>query len=205
MTIKLYELAASAVITLALTACGTTPNSNYYLLTSEATNIPADSVLSLGVGPIEIPEYLNRNAFVYSRDHNQLHIASFERWAEPLDSAIERVLRLNLASLLNTQNVQSYPFGSNEKPEYAVEVSLLRLDADNSGASLTAEWRLYRPQQKETIKRQISKLHQDISSHPLQATDIAPAYSRLLLQLSEVIAAAISAAVEMPTTAREYP
>lgn len=202
MIIRLQRFVSAAVITLTLTACGTTPNSNYYLLSSEATDIPAQGSLSLGVGPIEIPEYLNRNAFVLSRDNNQLHVASFERWAEPLDGGIERVMRLNLASLLDTQNVQSYPFGSKEKPQYAVEVTILRLDANNSGASLIAEWRLHRPQLEQTVSRHINRLHQDISSNPLQATDIAPAYSRLLMQLSEVIATAISA-VEASQAASE--
>lgn len=193
MMIKLQSLVSAAAIALALTACGTSPNSNYYLLSSEAAGIASARDLSLGVGPIEIPDYLNRNAFVYSRDNNQLHVASFERWAEPLDSGIERVLRLNLASLLNTQNVQSYPFGSKEKPEYAVEVSILRLDAGNTGASLVAEWRLHKPQLEQTVLRQISKLEQDISSRPPQASDLAPAYSSLLFRLSELISAAIDA------------
>ena len=194
MKIKMVGILSATVFAGLLTACGTTPNSNYYLLSSQVSGVPADGTLSLGVGPIEIPDYLNRNAFVYSRDNNQLHVASFERWAEPLDSGIERVLRLNLASLLRTQNVQSYPFGSTEKPEYAVEVSILRLDAGRAGARLTAQWRLHRPQQEDTITRRISKLHQDLPSKSVLAKDIAPAYSRLFLQLSEAIATAIRAA-----------
>ena len=192
MIIKMPRLVTVASLVVALSSCGTTPNSNYYVLQSDATAGSTDSTLSLGVGPIEIPEYLNRHTIVFSRLNNQLSLASFERWAEPLDSGIERVVRLNLASLLNTQNVQTYPWGSSEKPEYAVQISVLRFDASSNGAELIAEWRLHRPNSEKTILRQISRLQDDQQRKPMTAEDVAPAYSRLLLQLSEVIAAAIS-------------
>ena len=97
------------ILPLLLGACGTTPASKYYLLSAETSRVPQGSTPSLGVGPIEIPEYLNRNALVYGREGNRLHVANFERWAEPLDSSIGRVVSLNLAALLDTQNVQRFP------------------------------------------------------------------------------------------------
>jgi len=182
-------------LTLALTlaGCGTTPASTYYLLSAEATELPSGATPSLGIGPVEIPEYLNRNAFIYNRDGNKLHIASFERWAEPMDSGVSRVVSLNLASLLKTQNVQAYPWPNSERPEYAVAITLLSLDANDNHASLVAEWRLHRPQSGETIMRRISKIDYDMPAGPVTAAEVAPAYSELLHQLSEIIAAEISA------------
>jgi len=175
-----------------LSGCGTTPNSNYYLLNSNASQTPTGVSPSLGVGPITIPEYLNHNAFIYTLGDNKLHIARFERWAEPLDTGIMRVIQLNLASLLNTQNVQSYPWSGSERPEYSVEVSVLILNANNTQAKLTAEWHIYRPQSNETVLRRISKLQQPMAEGPIVANDIEPAYSQLFFQLSELIAKAIA-------------
>ncbi len=187
------HLLLALTLSLALAGCGTSPASNYYLLSSDTGQTPSGSTPSIGVGPVKIPEYLNRNAFIYNREGNRLHIASFERWAEPMDSGISRVVSLNLASLLDTQDVQGYPWPRSERPEYAVEISLLSLDASDRKASLVAEWRLHRPQSNETIIRRISKLDYDMPPGPVTAAEIAPAYSNLLHQLSEIIAAAISA------------
>jgi uncharacterized lipoprotein YmbA len=182
----------TVILPIALLGCGTTPASKYYLLSAEASSFPDGASPSVGVGPIEIPEYLNRNALIYSREGNRLHIANFERWAEPLDSSIGRVVRLNLASLLNTQNTQAYPWSENERPEYAVEVTVINMDANDQQARLIAEWHIYTPVNRETIARKISNLEYDMPAGPATAAEVAPAYSKLLLQLSEIIAAAIS-------------
>ncbi len=176
----------------AIVGCGTTPASTFYLLNAEASPFPSGSSPSLGVGPIEIPQYLNRNAIVYSREENRLHIAAFERWAEPLDNGIGRVLSLNLASLLDTKDVQSYPWTKSNTPTYAVEVTVLSLDANDKSATLVAQWHLYKAKNRETVMRRVTKLDEALTTSPVSVGDIAPAYSRLLLQLSEVIAKEIS-------------
>lgn len=103
--------AFSAVAALMLlAACGSSPQHNFYLLSAESRGGATGQSPSLGIGPIEIPEYLNRSSLVFSRGSNQLHIASFERWAEPLDDGIQRVLGLNLAAQLGTQNIRPYPW-----------------------------------------------------------------------------------------------
>ena len=184
---------AAVSLPLILAACGTTPASKYYLLSAEVTQIPTGSSPSLGVGPIEIPEYLNRNALVYNREGNRLHIANFERWAEPLDSSIGRVVSLNLASLLDTEDVQSYPWSNGQRPEYAVQVHVLNLDANDDRARLVAEWHVHKPRSKESVLRKISELNYPMPKGAVTANEVAPAYSQLLHQLSEAIAEVISA------------
>ena len=181
---------------LAVASCGTTPASKYYLLSADVTEFPTDSSPSLGVGPVEIPEYLNRNSLIYNREGNRLHIASFERWAEPLDSSVERVVRLNLASMLNTGNVQGYPWPNNERPDYAVAINVLNLDANDHRASLVVEWQIRRLEAEKTLLRRISALETDIEEGPVTAAEVAPAYSNLFFQLSTIIAREISTHLE---------
>lgn len=175
-----------------LTGCGTTPNSHYYLLSSGVLQIPTGSTPSFGVGPVAIPEYLNRNAIIYKRKDNKLHIASFDRWAEPLDAGITRAIQMNLASLLNSQNVQSFPWSGNERPEYGVEVNILVLEANDTQARLVVEWRIYRPKGNKTVRRRMSELQQEMPTGTIVANNVEPAYSQLFFQLSEIIAVAIS-------------
>jgi uncharacterized lipoprotein YmbA len=200
MNSTLKSLIVAVILPIALVGCGTTPASKYYLLSVEASSSPEGSSPSLGVGPIEIPEYLNRNALIYSREGNRLHIANFERWAEPLDSSISRVVRLNLASLLNTQNIQVYPWSDSERPEYGVEVTVINMDSNDQQARLIAEWHIYAPIDRKSIARKISSLSYGMPAGPVTAAEVAPAYSKLLLQLSEIIAAAISADIAAAPT-----
>lgn len=202
MNTILKGLISTVILPIVLIGCGTTPASKYYLLSAEASSFPEGSSPSLGVGPIEIPEYLNRNSLVYSREGNRLHIANFERWAEPLDSSIGRVVRLNLASLLNTQNIQIYPWSKNERPEYGVEVTVINMDANDQQARLVAEWHIYAPITQKTIDRKISNLSYGMPNGPVTAAEVAPAYSKLLLRLSEIIATAISEDIAAALTAK---
>ncbi len=185
-------------LTTLLAGCGTVPANNYYLLSAkEAGSLPNRQSPSLGIGPIEIPEYLNRNGLVYNRDGNKLQIANYERWAEPLNSGVQRVISLNLANILNTENVQSYPWPRSDVPEYAVEVKVLLLDARDSQTHLVAEWVVQKPGSKKILGRKITKLARDVPPGVVSGDQIAPAYSDLLYQLSEIIAAAISQDIEL--------
>ena len=203
-------LATLALIFL-LAGCGTTPPNNYYLLSARgAGHAPVNQSPSLGIGPIEIPEYLNRNGLVYNRDGNQLYIASYERWAEPVANGVERVISLNLAGMLDTENVQSFPWYRSEQPDYGVQVTLMSLDANDTQATLIAEWVLTRPGSRQVLSRRISRLFHDMPVGTVSAAQIAPAYSELLFQLSEIIAAKISAEARLvlvnePTRTRNSP
>lgn len=173
---------------LALSACGTTPGNSYYLLTATDAAAPSGQAPSLGIGPIEIPEYLNRNRLVYNRDGNQLRIANYERWAEPLESGVQRVISLNLAHLLDTENVQAFPWPRSQEPDYSVQITIMSLDAGDSYAKLVAEWVVLKSGQALVSGRKISQISVQIPGTSVTPEQIAPAYSDLLYQLSEVIA-----------------
>jgi len=185
------RLLGSAVAALLLVACSSSPQHNFYLLSAENRTLTSGQTPSLGIGPIEIPEYLNRNSLVYSRGSNQLHIASFERWAEPLADGIERVLGLNLAAELGTQNIRPHPWQRTDAPAYAVQLWVLSLDAAGEEAELVVEWRVTRPGESRPLERRISRLSQPLPGPEWQAADAAGAYSKLLQALSAEIAAVI--------------
>ncbi len=50
----------------------------------------------IGVGPVRIPEYLNRPQMVTRGKSNLLTFAQYDRWAEPLGESIERTIAENL-------------------------------------------------------------------------------------------------------------
>lgn len=182
----------AALALLLLAGCGTTPPSTYHLLDARGTTLPSGDSPSLGVGPIMIPEYLNRNGLVYRKDSNTLEIASYERWAEPLADGIERVLSLNLASLLDTQNVRTFPWNRSRAPQFSVRVRIVALDAKPAKAELVAEWLLLQPGDPDTeLTRQLTTLSAPLGGDTAGGAAVASAYSDLLMQLSERISAEI--------------
>lgn len=180
---------------LVLAGCGSSPHVNYYRLTAQATALPAGESPALGVGPIEIPAYLDRDKFVYQQEGNTLRVAVTEQWAEPLEDGVERVMALNLASLLNTQNVRTFPWQSKRAPEYGIRVNILDLDSNATEATLTAEWLVYKPASDKAVQRRISRLQLALDKGKTGPEHSAAAFSTLLYQLSETIAAAITADV----------
>ena len=180
-----------ALLLLMVAGCGSSPRSNHYLLTTDVSTPPDGETPSLGIGPVVVPEFLNRNSMVYSRQGNQLEISSTERWAEPLEAGIKRVVGINLASSLDTQDIRYFPWNAGKPPEFGISISLLSLDADDDEATLAAEWRVFRPATGESVVRRISHLRLALPAGTLTAQQIAPAYSELLSQLSNLIAGAI--------------
>ena len=193
MISKTLSLTAALTLALLLAGCGTSPPNNYYLLSAHQFSAISGETPSVGVGPIEIPAYLDRKSMVYNRQGNALQVASLDLWAEPLVNGVERVMVLNLAGLLNTQDVQSFPWHSQRAPQYGVKVNVLQLEATEQQVSLTAEWLVYRPNSSVQVKRRISALQAPLGAGTAEAEQVAAAYSDLLYQLSEIVAAAITA------------
>lgn len=187
--------AITAVLLLGLvTGCGSSPATNYYLLSAQELPAPVRETPTLGVGPITIPEYLNRYSLVTKREGNQLAISGLEQWAEPLRDGIQRVVTINLAGLLGTQNIRLFPWQPEQQPSYVVRINLLGLDASEKEATLSAEWLVLGPPDSGTVARRLSQLQLPFPSEAPGPDEIAAAYSTLLFQLSEEIAGAITSA-----------
>lgn len=177
-------------ITLALSllgACGSTPQSQFFML--EAASAPQELNVgpSIGVEPVSVAQYLDREQLVLRDGPNSLYIAPYQRWGEPLSDGISRVIRLNLASLMRTENIQNFPWRRNRQPEYAVSVSVLSFDSTIDSAFLVVEWSVAR--QGKVIAQRLSQLEQE--SQGTNGTAVSAAYSALLLTLSEHISEVI--------------
>jgi len=188
---------------LLLAGCGSSPPNNYYLLSAHSFSPANGNTPTIGVGPIETPQYLSRENLVFNSAKNSLDISSEAMWAEPLDDGIQRVLVLNLAGLLKTQSVVFFPWHPKRAPSYGVKVNLLQLDANAQEAVLTAEWLVYRPTNSESVNRRISRLQLPLTSGIPPAKQVAEAYSELLFQLSEIISREIAADISQSNEVSE--
>ena len=108
---------------------------------SAATSMSATQSLTIGVGPIEFPDYLRRLEVVTRTSANELALSPEKRWGEPLDRNFARVLSENLSRLLNTQQLESYPWPRKTEVDFQVAVNVLRFETSSDGQSqLIARW-----------------------------------------------------------------
>lgn len=110
-----------------LTACINSPLPDYYVLTPERGDISATLPdLAVGVGPITIPETVNRQNIVTPQDSNKLNVAEYHRWSEPLRENISRVVITNLAERLGVNKLYAYPW-LRKQIDYIAQIDVLQM------------------------------------------------------------------------------
>jgi uncharacterized protein len=193
--------AAALVVALLLPGCGTfSPKpdpSRFFTLSAlpqpeaNPTNQPAASPgISLGVGPITLPGYLDRQEIVIRAAPNQLTLSENDRWAEPLEDNFARVLTQNIAFLLRAERINAYPWPIDRKPLYQVEIEVLRFETDaNHQAQLSTRWAVRKTSRKDAVRYHETRLSRPAQSRSTEAS--VAALSEILADLSREIAVAI--------------
>ena len=99
------------------------------------------SPLTVGIGPIDFPDYLRRLEVVTQTSTNEVDLSDEKRWAEPLDKNFARVLSENISKLLNTQQIEKYPWPVRTHIDYQIEVDVQRFETTSDGKSqMIARW-----------------------------------------------------------------
>ena len=91
-----------------VTGCASTPV-RYYTLSAATESAASSSDLSVVVGPVSVPDEVDRPQLVVRTGPNQVQVDEFNLWAAPLQSNISRVVAQNLATLLGTPHVTLFP------------------------------------------------------------------------------------------------
>jgi uncharacterized lipoprotein YmbA len=146
--------------------------------------------LTIGVGPITFPDYLRRLEVVTRTSDNELHLSAVNRWGEPLDKNFSRVLSENLARLLNTDQIEKFPWPLRTKIDYQIEVDVIRFEAtgDNQ-AHLLVRWMI-----RDGATRKSLYASETSTSTPVGSgrTAAATALSADLATMSREIAAQVA-------------
>ncbi len=191
------------LVILPLTGCGSfsaRPDpSRFFTLTAIAqpgvtpTKDSSNSAeVSLGIGPVRLPGYLDRQEIVTRVSQNRIDVSEYDRWAEPLETNFTRVLGQDLSVLLHTDRLVFYPWELNRRPNYQVTIEVLRFESNSRGeVQLSARWEIL-----DTNKRMpLQTGESGITRQPTaQSTDASvAALSEALGDLSREIANAVSA------------
>lgn len=120
---------------------------HYYALSApEPTrSAPAVPAPRLMIRRVEVPAYLQNRPFVTRLGPNELKFIDEVRWAEPLDLAVERVVRARLAALTGVYGLESREAAR----DYDVVIRLVHCEGETHGAKgmvrFAAEFDLLKP------------------------------------------------------------
>ena len=84
---QITMVAVAAVVAVLFCGCGSSQKTHYYLLQPiDSASDPIGKSYAVGVGPIEVAEFLQRPQLI-TTENNAIHYSDFHRWGEPLENA----------------------------------------------------------------------------------------------------------------------
>lgn len=196
----LFTLFTLIISLMVLAGCARTHPTRFYILhplDSSDTERPEPQVaehdgIAIGIGPVELPEYLNRPQIVTRISKDELQLSEFHRWASPLQHNFPSVLAENLSILLSTERVAVFPWKRSTPIDYRVTLEIIRFDCKPGGnASLIARWSIFGEDKKNALSIKRSSITEPVSAHDYEA--IVSAKSKTLSALSLEIAKEIKA------------
>ncbi|MFH0935826.1 MAG: PqiC family protein [Candidatus Omnitrophota bacterium] len=189
------------IFTLTLPGCISVPNSptpRFYTLNAmeeippgEKFNIPSDMII--GVGPVKIPEYLNRPQIVTQDKDKMLAFAQFDRWGESLDIGLERLIAENLTAMLSGATLKMFPWNLAIPVSYQVIIEVLQLESElDKDLFFVVQWAVIENEKMVLIKT--SEFRRAIDPHSYSG--LARTLSAVCASLSNEIAGTLAALPE---------
>ncbi|MFC0691639.1 PqiC family protein [Paraburkholderia humisilvae] len=195
------ERAAAPVLALiaavALVAFGgcKSPNSSFYTLSPDASLERTGAPLrtAVVVGPVTVPELVDRPQFVTRVSDNEVAVNEFARWGEPLKSGIARTIAADLGQLLGAERVSIAAQAALVQEACRVRVDIVRFDSvPGDAVTIDAQWVVRVPGKPLPVSgRTVAREPVGTASNDA----LVAAHSRALAAVSRDIAAAIRSAL----------
>ncbi|MGH7986124.1 MAG: PqiC family protein [Candidatus Binataceae bacterium] len=201
MTRKRWLALALVTCLIGFSACGyilqPRPNrSKFYVLTpitppeSTAPITRSRPSIVLGLGPVTLPPYLDREEMVTRVGPNQIDISNQDFWAEPLKKGFSGTLAGDLSTQFRGARIVRFPWFSSTSIDYKIAVNVLRFEGEANGtALLIADWTIENGRSGRMLYSGQSKIAEPIGPQQNQAS----ALSRALGAMSRQIANALNA------------
>ena len=176
-----------------MTGCASPGTLNHYTLSSHAirdSKTPQTEAFaqSVGLGPVTLPEMVDRPQLVLRTSAHRVVLAETHRWAGPLKIELARVLADNLTALLGSRSIPSYPQRGADHAEVRVSVDVQRFESIlGKTAAIDAVWTVHWA--NGTQRTDSASVQEPVSDESYDA--LVAAHSRALITLSKNIASTI--------------
>ncbi len=134
---SLTALALALLSLLTFSACNLIPEpkadpTRFYTLSLPASieaSVPANAkALRLGLRQVELSPYLKKGLLVVRTSDTEVRYDDYERWAEPLDTAVSRMLQTCLQADPRIGKVTAAPLSAEEERDFDIIVRVRRAD-----------------------------------------------------------------------------
>ena len=193
MSLVQARLAMGVVLSVLIAGCGASPPIQYYMLNSgvvtgkERPHLAPN--LSVGLGPITLPEIIDRPQLVVRTNTNRVVVADTHRWAGLLKNEIPRVITENLSRILGSTNIRYYPQHGSDTAETRIHVNIQRFESVlGKTATIDAIWTI---QRAGSTGRQIDSVHVQESVPDESYDAVVAAYGRAVFAVSQAIASTL--------------
>ncbi|MCK9615034.1 MAG: PqiC family protein [Candidatus Omnitrophica bacterium] len=202
-----FRFIICVVFVLFLNGCvsvSNSPNPRFYTLytpdkekPNQEFNIPDNTII--GIGPLRIPEYLNRPQIVTNNKDKTVIFDEFNRWAESLDFALARLINNNLTLMLKDASFQMFPWDFAIAVKYQVIADVIQLENNlNQDLLFAIQWSIIDLEKKRAVFTKRSEFRQDIYPHNYYG--FTQALSEATLSLSKEIAQELVSVTKPPQT-----
>lgn len=185
-------------LAVATAGCSRSPRVTFYTLepVAQVGNTAATTLFpAVTVGPVTLPEVVDRPQLVLRVAANRVNILETHRWAEPLKSEIPRAIAENLRRLLGSSRVSSYLQHAGTDAEFRVLVDIERFEASPEGVvTVEVAWSLRRVA-GGTPRNGRSQVRESVGDGGYES--LVAAYGRALLAVSRDLAGAIRTAPQV--------
>ncbi|MDW3684304.1 PqiC family protein [Cupriavidus sp. CV2] len=185
------RLMAAALGLAVLGGCASSPQPTFYTLTPgrPQQRADADVPVAIVIGPVAVPEMVDRPQLVLRVSATQVRLDEFARWAEPLKRQIPTVLAADLVQLFPGALVSSYPQWADPGTAYLVSIDVQKFDsAPGDAAVISVAWSIRPPKQGALVSGR-SDVQEPAGGAGYDA--LVDAHSRALAAVSRDIAVAI--------------
>jgi uncharacterized lipoprotein YmbA len=196
----IFLLLVSTLVAVFSGCFGTSPTSRFYTLTPVETRKPSvNSGLDVAVmvGPVTIPDYLDRRQIMTRSGRNELILAEYDRLGGSLDGEITRVLIAGLGERLTPARIAVLSWRSSALTDarriYRVPIAVTRFDGTpGETVVLTAAWgvAVKQAKQEETLLATESTITEEVGGKDYGA--LVAAMGRAVDRLGKEIADSIS-------------
>jgi len=173
-----------------------TPPVEFYTLASlpgmemESHEQSAIRDITIGIGPVQLPQFLNRPQIVIRSGPNKLTVSEFHRWGGYFDQDFLRVLAQDISILLPTNRVVEFPWDDRADPDFRIAFNVQQFDGQpGNSVLLNTVWTIKGRKGAKALYAKRSIIRQPVSGNDYEA--LVAAHSQALAALSREIAAAI--------------
>ena len=191
-----FKIVVVGLCLMTIGGCGSSAPTRFYLLnslsgpgTGQLVSDSKDS-MAIGIGPVTLPEYLDRPQIVTRTSDNGIQLADFDQWAEPLKENVSRILAENLSQMLSTNNVSIFPWKSSDKIDYQVLIEIVNFEGKlGDNALLTVRWAILGDDGKRVLLKRKSNFKESVGSGDYEV--LVSAMNKMLEDFSREIAETI--------------